>query len=180
MLRERCLTLGLAQLWIELDGQSVGANGEGAVFAPKEAADGITAFNRSMRSQRTARGFVARNEAPVGTLEGLQGCGIHGVHWERRAHDLKLALGVERGLRVGTHRDDILNFLDVDLFLPDEIAPLQHLLLLDGWFRAENPVIHRRPTGHEALQKSFKGAPRGLDHGVGHPRFSGEALPLRT
>jgi hypothetical protein len=127
-----CLTLGLAQLRIELDGQSVGANGEGAVVTSKEAADGITAFNRSMRRQRTARCFVARHEAPVGTCEGLQGCGIHVVHGERRAQDLQLALGVERGLRVGTHRDDTLDFLDCDLFLPDEIAPLHGTPLLSN------------------------------------------------
>jgi hypothetical protein len=43
-----------------------------------------------------------------------------------------LALCVDRGLRVGTHSDDTLDFLDVDLFLPDEIAPLHGTPLLSN------------------------------------------------
>ena len=52
-------------------------------------------------------------------------------------------------------------------------------LLLDRWFRARNPVILRRPTGHDALQKSVQGAPRGRAPGVGHSGASCD-VPRRT
>ena len=122
---------GPRSTWIELDGQSVGANGEEPLARRKRRPTAsplaalCVASALRMASLRGTKRQLARSKgfkAAVSTVSTGSG-----------AHDLQLALGVERGLRVGTHRDDILNFLDVDLFAGRNSAVASHLLLLDGW-----------------------------------------------